>query len=128
MKFSRVVIKVRDYRRSFKFYKDLLGLNLSTSWQRKDSWGALFSAGNAIIEIIWYPSGEGLDDCNYTMDRRKIDINFEVHDIDILYKRLEDAGADIVNAPRDEEWGYRAFTIKDPDGIPVTFLEPIRKR
>lgn len=124
MKFSRVVIKARDYRKSFEFYKDILGLKLSTSWQRKDSWGALFSAGDIIVEIIWYPSGDGFDDCNYSMERAKVDINFEVSDIDILYKRLADAGIEVVNEPHDGPWGFRLFTIKDPDDIRISFLQP----
>ncbi len=124
MKFSRVVIKARDYRKSFEFYKDILGLKLSTSWQRKDSWGALFSAGDIIVEIIWYPSGDGFDDCNYSMERAKVDINFEVSDIDIFCKRLADAGVEIVNEPHDAPWGFRLFTIKDPDDIRISFLQP----
>jgi catechol 2,3-dioxygenase-like lactoylglutathione lyase family enzyme len=125
VKFSRVVIKTKDYRRSFAFYKDTLGLRLSTSWQRKDSWGAVFSAGDATVEIIWYPSGEGFDDCNYPMERAKVDINFEVSDIDILHNRLADAGVKIVNEPHDVAWGFRLFTIKDPDDIRISFLQPM---
>ena len=128
MKFSRVVIKARDYRKSFEFYKDVLGLKLSTSWQRKDSWGALFSAGDLMVEIIWYPSGEGFDDCNFSMERAKVDINFEASDIDILYKRLADAGVEIVNEPHDVPWGFRLFTIKDPDDIRISFLQPLRQK
>ena len=125
MKFSRVVIKARDYRKSFEFYKNILGLKLSTSWQRKNSWGALFSAGDGIVEIIWYPSGEGFDDCNYSMERAKVDINFEVSDIDILYKRLADAGVEVVSEPQDAAWGFRLFTIRDPDDIRISFLQPL---
>lgn len=125
MKFSRVVIKVADYRKSFQFYHDILGLKMSSSWQRKDSWGALFSAGNVAIEIIWYPSGEGLEDCEFKMERRKISIDFEVNDVDILFKRLTDAGVEIVKEPYDAPWGFRLFVISDPDGIAISFLQPI---
>lgn len=125
MKFSRVVIKVADYRKSFEFYHDILGLKLSSSWQRKDSWGALFSAGDVTIEIIWYPSGKGLEDCDYIIKRKKISIDFEVNDIDILFKRLVDSGVEIIREPYDAPWGSRLFVISDPDGIAVSFLQPI---
>jgi catechol 2,3-dioxygenase-like lactoylglutathione lyase family enzyme len=125
MKFSRVVIKTKDYRKSFEFYHNTLGLKLSNSWQRKDSWGAIFSAGTGIIEIIWFPSGEGLEECNYAMERAKVDIGFEVHDIDILHQRLSDSGVAVITEPSDMPWGYRIFSIKDPDDIRITFLQPL---
>ena len=125
MKFSRVVVKVADYRKSFEFYHDILKLKLSSSWQRKDSWGALFSAGNAELEIIWFPSGEGLDDCAFRLIRKKISIDFEVNDIDILFKRLADAKIEIIDRPHDVPRGYRVFSILDPDGVVVSFLQAI---
>jgi lactoylglutathione lyase len=127
MKFSRIVIKVNDYRRSFEFYKDILGLKLSSSWQRKDSWGAIFSAGGGDLEIIWFPGGEELEDCRYYLERKKVDICFEIHDIDILYKRLSDQGIEIIKEPFDAPWGYRIFSIKDPDGVPVLFMQPLQQ-
>lgn len=125
MKISRIVIKVNDYRKSFEFYKDTLGLKLSNSWQRKDSWGAIFPAGNTDIEILWFPEGEDLEDCRYRMERKKVDINFEVHDIDIIFKRLSDLGVEIIREPFDAPWGFRIFSIKDPDGIPISFTQPL---
>ena len=127
MKFSRVVIKVNDYRKSFEFYKDVIGLKLSTSWQRKDSWGAIFSVGGADLEIIWFPDGEGFQDCCYYPERKKVDIFFEAHDIDIRFKRLSDLGVEIVKKPFDAPWGFRIFTIKDPDGVPVSFMQPLEQ-
>jgi catechol 2,3-dioxygenase-like lactoylglutathione lyase family enzyme len=125
MKLSRVVIKVRDYRKSFEFYKDVLGLKLSSSWQRKDSWGALFSAGNAVVEILWLPSGVGLDECNYTIERNKIEVNLEVTDIDIWHRRLVAAGIAVDGPPRDVPWGFRLFTVKDPDNVPIVLAQPL---
>ena len=127
MKISRVVIKVNDYRKSFEFYKDILGLKLENSWQRKDSWGAIFPAGNAYIEILWFPEGDGFDDCRFYLERTKVDINFEVHDIDIVFKRLADLGVEIIREPFDAPWGMRVFTIRDPDGIAVSFTQPIEQ-
>jgi len=125
MKISRIVIKVNDYRKSFEFYKDILGLKLTSSWQRKDSWGAIFSAGSADIEIIWFPEGEGFLDCCYFPERNKVDVNFETHDIDIHFKRLQDLGVEIIREPFDAPWGFRIFTIKDPDGIAISFTQPL---
>ncbi len=125
MKLSRIVIKVKDYRASFEFYKNILGLKLSSSWQRQDSWGAIFNTGTGFIEILWQPSGIGLEESNYIPQRDKIDIFFEVHDIDILYKRLSDSGVKISGKPQDMPWGYRIFKIKDPDNISIVISQPL---
>ncbi len=119
------MIKVRDYRKSFEFYKNILGLKMSNSWQRKDSWGALFSVGTATIEIIWYPSGPGLDDCNYTMERDKMEIDLEVNDVDIWHRRLSSSGVTVLDAPHDVPWGFRQFTVKDPDNTPIVLSQPL---
>jgi catechol 2,3-dioxygenase-like lactoylglutathione lyase family enzyme len=125
MKLTRILIKVKDYRSSFEFYKNTLGLKLSSSWQRKDSWGALFSAGNAVIEIIWYPGGKGLEECNYIPDKDKFEIDLEVSDVDIWYRRLSASTVKVTDSPHDVPWGFRLFTIKDPDNIPIVLSQPI---
>lgn len=125
MKFSRAVIKVADYRKSFEFYHDILGLKLSTSWQRKDSWGAIFSAGTGIVEIIWFPSGDGLEDCNYIIERKKISLDFDVNDIDILHTRLAESAVKVIDKPHDVPWGFRVFSVLDPDGVVISFLQPV---
>ncbi len=127
MKLSRILIKVRDYRSSFEFYKTTLGLKLSSSWQRKDSWGAIFSAGNAVIEIIWFPSGTGLEECNYIPEHDKFVIELEVNDVDIWHRRLVSSAVKIIDSPHDTPWGFRLFTIKDPDNIPITLSQPMQK-
>ena len=127
MKLTRVMIKVKDYRKSFEFYKNTLGLKMSQSWQRKDSWGALFSVGGPIIEIIWFPSGPGLDDCNYLMERDKLEVDLEVNDVDILHRRLMTSGITVVDSPHDVPWGFRQFAIKDPDGLRIVLSQPLAK-
>lgn len=39
-----------------------------------------------------------------------------VPDVDALYERARAAGADILYAPRDEDYGQREFGIRDPEG------------
>jgi catechol 2,3-dioxygenase-like lactoylglutathione lyase family enzyme len=127
VKLTRVTIKARDYRKSCDFYKNALGLRMASSWQRKDSWGALFSAGPADIEIIWYPESSGLEDCNYIPQREKFEVFLEVHDIDIVYRRLSVLGLEMVGPPGDTPWGFRKFTIKDPDNIPIVIIQPVNR-
>lgn len=124
MKAANFVIRVADYRKSFEFYHEIMGLKLSSSWQRKDSWGAIFSAGSMTMEIIWFPAGEGLEDCNYRIERTKISMDFDVSDLDILYKRLSDLGVTQSSEPHDVPWGFRIFSVMDPDGVMISFRQP----
>ena len=48
-------------------------------------------------------------------------------DIDAHFKRARDAGAEIVQAPRDEPWG-RTYTARDPGGHPWFFTTPLGGR
>jgi len=125
MKLERIVIKVSDYHRSFEFYHDILGLKLKSSWQRADSWGALFFCGESLIELIWFPNGQGNNECNYIPEYSKTEIFLSVHDIDILYNRLKEYNQLKATGPADQSWGYRTFKITDPDNIKIIFSQPI---
>jgi len=43
--------------------------------------------------------------------------NFSVQDVDEEYKRLTDAGLEVIVPLEDHPWGDRGFAIKDPNGI-----------
>lgn len=43
--------------------------------------------------------------------------NFSVTDVDEEYKRLTDAGLEVVVPLEDHPWGDRGFAIQDPNGI-----------
>ncbi len=104
MKLDRVVIKAADYRKSFEFYHDILGLRLKTSWQRTDSWGALFFCGETMFEIIWFPDGEGNVDCNYMPQRNKTELFLAVNNVDTIYHRLTAVDGLKLSAPEDMPW------------------------
>lgn len=46
-----------------------------------------------------------------------------VDDVDAVYDRAVDAGATIEHGPEDRPYG-RVFTLNDPDGYVVSFLDP----
>ena len=125
MKFERIVIKVADYRNSFKFYHDTLSLHLKNSWQRKDSWGAIFQCGEIILEMIWFPKGENNLDCSYIPERTKTDLYFTVSNIESEYQKLSRIEGLDISPPEDTAEGYRIFSVYDPDRIKIVFAQPI---
>lgn len=52
-------------------------------------------------------------------------INFEVADVDAIYRRLHAAGVPILFEPRDEDFGQRHFITRDPNGVLIDVITPI---
>jgi len=50
------------------------------------------------------------------------DLSVEVEDVDAVYAQVNASGAEIVRDLRDEEWGVRRFSVRDPNGRVVNVL------
>ena len=60
-------------------------------------------------------------------DGKGVYLTIEVANVDEVYKELKEKGVAIEIEIRDEPWGDRHFTIKDPNGIGidiVTYTKP----
>jgi len=125
MKLNRLIIKTADYRKSFKFYHDILGLRLKTSWQRSDSWGAIFHCGDITLEIVWFPDSEGSIDCSYIPERSKTELFFEVSNINSARQKFVDIEGLDLSSIEEMPWGYRIFSVFDPDHVKIVFAQPI---
>ena len=53
-------------------------------------------------------------------------INFEVSDPDAVHARAVAAGLPILRSLRDEEFGQRHFITRDPNGVLIDVIKPIR--
>jgi methylmalonyl-CoA/ethylmalonyl-CoA epimerase len=49
-------------------------------------------------------------------------VSFQVSDVDALYEVLTSRGIEASGAPADQDWGARAFGLRDPDGNNLYFL------
>jgi uncharacterized glyoxalase superfamily protein PhnB len=54
---------------------------------------------------------------------RGVLLNFETADVDTEYRRLYDAGADVLLPLRDEPWGQRHFIVQGPGGVMVDVIK-----
>lgn len=50
-------------------------------------------------------------------------VSIEVDDVDAVYGRARDAGAEIVYPLTDEEWGFRRFVVRDPNGAVLSVAQ-----
>jgi catechol 2,3-dioxygenase-like lactoylglutathione lyase family enzyme len=120
MRVDNVGICVRDLRRSVAFYGDLgfetLGENdRGVTMARGDAKLFLFAdrvGGPAPTrELGLFGNPPGIDH-----------VSFLVDDVDALHNELVARGIKTAGAPSDQDWGARAFGLRDPDGNNLYFL------
>jgi uncharacterized glyoxalase superfamily protein PhnB len=117
---------VNDLDRSLAWYRDVLGFTVEERWEQDGQLrGVSLRAGGASFML-------GQDDWKKGRDRRKGE-GFRVYcetaeDVDALAERIKARGGRLDSEPADESWGWRDFSLTDPDGFKLTIGAEIRKR
>lgn len=109
---------VGDLEKSLTWYRDVMGFAVGHRWEHDGKlMGAELKAGPVMFMI-------GQDDWKKGRDRVK-GVGFRLYcrtdqDVDRLANGIKARGGTLAQEPRDEDWGARAFTVKDPDGFMIT--------
>jgi len=112
-----VRLTVDNFRGSFRFYRDTLGLSIlrgdvDSDYAEFDAPGvrlALFQRAR-MSEALGLPEPEG-------EGRGHIVLVFSVDDVDAAYRELEAKGVQFALAPRTHaDWDVRTAHLHDPDG------------
>lgn len=116
-RFNYVRLLVDNYRGSFRFYRDVMGMKLvrgdaDVEYAEFEVPGvrlALFQRARMTAALgIPDPQGEG---------RGHVALVFAVDDVDAAHKELESKGVKFALAPRTRnEWDVRTAHFHDPDG------------
>ena len=96
-KIQNITFPVSDLKKAVNFYENVLGLKKTGEWGTY----AIFDVGG--VEFALEPGG-------------KIDVFLLVDDVDEAYKTFKEKGVKFVTEPKDQYWGGRTATFKDPDG------------
>ncbi|MDH3684911.1 MAG: VOC family protein [Myxococcales bacterium] len=103
---------VRDLAAAIRWYTEVLGFELESTWPPQNPNYAHFIAGEGavfgIMAVDPVPCGGRF--------------NFSVDDVDELWSRLG-SRAPVVEALFDTAYGTRKFTIQDPDGNELGFVQ-----
>ena len=116
---------VNDLEKSLTFYRDVLGLVVTNRWEHEGKlMGVEMRAGGVTFML-------GQDDWKKGRDRVKGE-GFRLYcqtaqDVDRLAAQIASRGGSLAQAPRDESWGARMFTVEDPDGFRVTIFRKLRR-
>ena len=118
-----VGLTANDAAASIKWYGDVLGFSLKERWEEEGTFlGGSVVNGGVTVNI-------NQDDWKLGRDRKKgqgvrIFIT-TAGDIDAYAKSITSRGVTLEHEPNDE-WGFRAFSVADPDGYKITFLKPLK--
>jgi predicted enzyme related to lactoylglutathione lyase len=108
---THVRVNVRDLHAAISWYERLLGVPAAGHWPADNPTYAHFDVGAAQFALGQYePVAPGAR------------FNFEVDDVDAWWDRLGPT-ADVVEALFDTPYGSRKFTIRDPDGNELGFVQ-----
>jgi predicted enzyme related to lactoylglutathione lyase len=116
-----ILIEVADITKSLKFYRDCLGLSLTS---QANGFVTLESANAGIY--LWQ-NHWSWEDARDSQKSRGIGMyqHFEVEDAATMVERFRKAGYAIVQEPRNYDWGTEAF-VRDPDGYVIALVKLAR--
>ncbi len=117
---SYVALATNRFDEVTRFYGELLGFPIVTQWDRSNARGRRFDTGGMRLEILDNEREQRQFELGETAD--KVHIVVEVEDIEEARDRIE------IDAPLPQgtSWGARLFQVRDPDGVPITFLQWIQ--
>jgi catechol 2,3-dioxygenase-like lactoylglutathione lyase family enzyme len=103
---------VRDLREAIAWYTTTLGFVVESTWPPEHPNYAHFRAASGAVYAIQEAEGRGGR------------FNFTVDDPDELWHRLKDRAV-VIEPLFDTQYGTRKFTIADPDGNELGFVDHV---
>lgn len=110
-----------DLQRSIAFYRDVLGFLVGEEWRENGALaGVELKAGSMTFML-------SQDDFAKGRGRPKgIGMRLRcrtAQDVDRLAAQIKERGGVLDQEPQDMPWGERLFTISDPDGFKLSFVQ-----
>ncbi len=119
MKLKQIRLLVKDFKKSAAFYRDVLEFPIG--WYLEDVEYALFDTGETKLEMLSRKAmAEVIDEGNKPAEAdtpSNFLLDFEVEDIDAVFRRLREKGIVFVTEPHDRlDWNSRVAHFRDPEG------------
>jgi catechol 2,3-dioxygenase-like lactoylglutathione lyase family enzyme len=131
LQFSRVRILVKDFAKSWRFYRDVLGLTPAKG-HGHPPYGEFVWKDQAVVAIFdrkLMAKAVGLDPGQNP--RRSVGrsaLVFEVKDVDLVAKHLHRRGVRLLRGPTDRpDWQIRTIHVRDPDGYLIEIYSELHR-
>ncbi|MGQ0797757.1 MAG: VOC family protein [Methanobacteriota archaeon] len=113
-----ILLFVRDFDRSLKFYRDMLGLKVQSLEDVHEEY-ASFRVGGIVFAIHGGHQRSG---------RGPVALHFEVDDCRGTYRALRKKGVRFTRPPEKMPWGSVTARLRDPDGNELEVTSPTKTR
>lgn len=120
-----------DMDRTIAFYCGLLGLRLALRKSVDAGELAFLDAGGGMLEVVAPKGGAGRFRDVPMSEAGMRHLTFAFDDVDAIIEKLEAAGVEIAERPRDAynpEIVRRVAFVRDPDGMLVELIERATNR
>jgi lactoylglutathione lyase len=131
LEFSNVRLLVRDFRKSYHFYRDRLGLT-PVRGHGEPPYGEFEWKGKPLLGLFdrrLMASAVGLAPGRYAEKNvGRSAVIFEVDDVDRVAARLRRRKVRLLKGPTDRpEWALRTIHLRDPDGYLIEIYSRLRR-
>jgi catechol 2,3-dioxygenase-like lactoylglutathione lyase family enzyme len=114
---SYLCLATENFEAVTRFYRDVLASATLAEWDRSGARGVLLDLNGLRLEILDATREKSPLQLNPPGDR--LNLVIEVTDVEAVHRRL----ALDVPGPAASSWGASWFTVRDPDGVPVRFVQ-----
>jgi predicted enzyme related to lactoylglutathione lyase len=130
---SHSFLEVQDQDEALAFYRDVLGLEVRTDATMEDfRWLTVGPPTQPEIEIVLSPvgMGRGAEDIEtlrtLLAKGSLIGVIFHTDDVDGLFERVRQSGAEVMQEPIDQPYGVRDCAFRDPSGNHIRFSQVLK--
>lgn len=114
---SYVALATERFDEVSAFYGEALGFPRVAAWDRENARGLRFDLGGVRLEI--FDNARQREPMEIPPVGDRVHVVVEVDDIESAHAGLGIAAP----APQRMSWGAIVFQVRDPDGVPITFLQ-----
>ena len=119
---DHVFVCPRDWSNSMGFWRDALGMEVASDWSDDNYHGAALKFGSSHI-IVAEQEKIRDQEVGFPIEHGKHYVYVKVKGLDALVTRLKSKGIPVLGGPVQLHWGPRMASVKDPEGVPVMFVE-----
>jgi lactoylglutathione lyase len=128
MRFNQVRLLVTNFDATFRFYRDVLGLEVGFG-QEGDVYADFKLSDDTTLALFGrqdMASAIGTAAPLHADALDRVAVVFAVDDLQATVDRLTEHGVELVAPPTDRpEWGMRTAHFRDPDGTLLEIFVPI---